>query len=132
MRRNVEEILHCGAVGADDDFFKLGGDSINVLKLAGYLQSLALTPEMVLAGRTPKNIAGLLAEGQEGRGAHISKEIEGQDKRKLAVYEEGAEYPLTDSQMGVYLECVNEPKATMYNIPMCCRQAWTGNDLWTP
>ena len=118
--RGFEEILHCGAVGADDDFFKLGGDSINVLKLAGYLQSLALTPEMVLAGRTPKNIAGLLAEGQEGRGAHISKEIEGQDKRKLAVYEEGAEYPLTDSQMGVYLECVNEPKATMYNIPMCC------------
>ena len=22
--------------------------------------------------------------------------------------------------MGVYLECVNDPEATMYNIPMCC------------
>ena len=33
---------------------------------------------------------------------------------------ERKEYPLTDSQMGVYLECVNDPDATMYNIPMCC------------
>lgn len=33
---------------------------------------------------------------------------------------ERKEYALTDSQRGVYLECVNDPQATMYNIPMCC------------
>ncbi|MDE5967153.1 MAG: amino acid adenylation domain-containing protein, partial [Lachnospiraceae bacterium] len=118
-----EKILHCGKVGTDDDFFKLGGDSINVLKLAGYLEELALTPEIILVGRTPKKIAALLSEELEKSEVFISKEREelSQDKRNLAIPEEGAEYPLTDSQMGVYLECVNEPEATMYNIPMCCK-----------
>ena len=26
-------------------------------------------------------------------------------------------YPLTPSQMGVYLSCMHNPKGTMYNIP---------------
>lgn len=33
---------------------------------------------------------------------------------------ERKEWNLTDSQMGVYLECVNDPTSKMYNIPMCC------------
>ena len=117
-----EEILHCGTVGTDDDFFKLGGDSINVLKLVGYLHELTLTPEMVLVGRTPKKIVALLMEEQVESGVHISGETKelSQDKRYLAIPEERTEYSLTDSQMGVYLECANEPKTTMYNIPMCC------------
>ena len=119
---SFEKILHCGAVGIDDDFFKLGGDSINVLKLAEDLDESALTPEMVLVGRTPKKIAALLAEGREKYGIHIKEGSEPlQDRRcEEAVMKEGAEYPLTDSQMGVYLECINYPETTMYNIPMCC------------
>ena len=112
--RGFEQILHCGTVGIDDDFFKLGGDSINVLKLAGYLEELTLTPEIVLMGRTPKKIAGLLAEKKEEEGLPQNKCCE------EAAMKEGKEYPLTDSQMGVYLECVNYPEAVMYNIPMCC------------
>ena len=30
-------------------------------------------------------------------------------------------YPLTDSQMGVFLECAASPQSTMYNIPVCFR-----------
>lgn len=26
-------------------------------------------------------------------------------------------YPLTPSQMGIYLSCMQNPKGTMYNIP---------------
>lgn len=104
--QGFEEILHCGRVGVDDDFFKLGGDSINVLKLVECLSDIALAPEMVLRGRTPARIATLLEEKQE---------------EKLEKYSgEQKEFVLTDSQMGVYLECVNDPQATMYNIPMCC------------
>ena len=29
------------------------------------------------------------------------------------------EYPLTPSQMGIYLACINDPNGTMYNIPVC-------------
>ncbi len=104
--QGFEEVLHCGRVGVDDDFFKLGGDSINVLKLAEFLSDIDLAPEFVLKGRTPARIAALLEEKQE---------------EKLEKYSgERKEFVLTDSQMGVYLECVNDPQATMYNIPMCC------------
>lgn len=112
--RGFEEILHCGAVGINDDFFKLGGDSINVLKLAGYLSELTLTPESVLMGRTPKKIAELLAEKTKER------KLSQNDSCAGAAMKERKEYPLTDSQMGVYLECVNYPETVMYNIPMCC------------
>lgn len=29
--------------------------------------------------------------------------------------------PMTDSQKGVYLECINEPGSLQYNVPMLCR-----------
>ncbi len=101
-----QEVLHCGTTGREDDFFRLGGDSINVLQLLECLSDLPLTPEMVLRGRTPEMIAGLL----------LVEQTSGIRKADC----ERKEYPLTDSQMGVYLECVNDPDATMYNIPMCC------------
>lgn len=104
--QGFEEVLHCGRVGVDDDFFKLGGDSINVLKLAEFLSDIELAPELVLSGRVPARIAALLEEKREDKLEKHSKERE--------------EYVLTDSQMGVYLECVNDPQSTMYNIPMCC------------
>lgn len=110
MQRRIctafEEILHCGKTGLSDDFFQLGGDSINVLKLIERLAGLPLTPGMVLKGRTPEGIS-LLLQNQHTYGP-----------QKCAAKREM--YPLTDSQMGVYLECESSPEGTMYNIPMCC------------
>lgn len=100
------EILHCGVTGRRDDFFRLGGDSINVLKLLESLSDLPLTPEMVLKGRTPERIAGMIAAEQK---TGVQKAAETRDA-----------YPLTDSQLGVYLECIHAPESTMYNIPMYC------------
>lgn len=34
------------------------------------------------------------------------------------VYEKLSEYPLTQTQMGIYLECIRDEKSTVYNIPM--------------
>ena len=33
----------------------------------------------------------------------------------------GTVCPMTDSQKGVYLECINEPESLQYNVPMLCR-----------
>ncbi len=107
------EILGCGIVGAGDDFFRLGGDSINVLKLAECFRDLHLSPEMVLKGRTPERIERLLEERPGNRDGQESGGPQKQSGSRES-------YPLTDSQMGVYLECMNHPEGTMYNIPMCC------------
>jgi len=65
--QGFEKVLHCGRVGVNDDFFKLGGDSINVLKLAEFLSDIELAPELVLSGRVPAKIAALLEEKQEDK-----------------------------------------------------------------
>lgn len=121
MQRRIceafEEILHCGRTGIGDDFFQLGGDSINVLKLAECLADFPLTPGMVLKGRTPEKIALLLQETTERRD---TRGCGGLSDRLREYAGERKEWSLTDSQMGVYLECMNEPEGTMYNIPMCC------------
>ncbi len=111
------EILHCGKTGIGDDFFQLGGDSINVLKLVECLADFLLTPGMVLQGRTPEKIALLLQEKME---TIDSGERTGALDNLREYAGERKEWPLTDSQMGVYLECINDPEGTMYNIPMSC------------
>jgi amino acid adenylation domain-containing protein/non-ribosomal peptide synthase protein (TIGR01720 family) len=59
------EVLSAPAVGPDDDFFHLGGDSIGAIRLAGRASAagLAFTPRDVFAARTPARLA--LATGQE-------------------------------------------------------------------
>ena len=102
-----EEVLSCGTVGTGDDFFALGGDSIKVLLLIEKTKLDFLTPDMILSGRTPKNIA-LLCEAANGSAAAVH-------------YEAIPEIcPLSDSQRGVYLECAENPDSVMYNIPMLC------------
>ena len=102
-----ERVLHCGRVGAADSFFSLGGDSIKVLMLIEEANIPGLTPADVLQGKTPRGIASL-CEASVGTGVVHSEE--------LLQY-----YPMTDSQKGVYLECIEDPDSVMYNIPMLCR-----------
>lgn len=52
-------VLHVTEVGADDDFFDLGGDSIMAMELAARLRSAGLTvsPRHIVSCRTPEGIA---------------------------------------------------------------------------
>ncbi len=97
-----DEILGCGQVGLNDDFFMLGGDSIKTIKLVAAIDAEGLTREMILLGGTPSEIA----KQYEKRTNAIThnKKIE-------------SEYPLTAAQRGVYLECMSKPESVMYNIP---------------
>ena len=101
-----EQILHCGKCGINDDFFALGGDSIKVLKLLEAVNIDDLTTNKILTGKTPKEIAKLCSR----HGAQYINHSEDIPKSS----------PLTDSQRGVYLECMDEPESTMYNIPFVC------------
>lgn len=54
-----EEVLGAERVGADDDFFRLGGDSIMAIQLAGRASGagLGITPRDVFTARTPAALA---------------------------------------------------------------------------
>lgn len=100
-------VLSCGKTGADDDFIALGGDSIKVLKLLEAAALEGLSADLILRGRTPRKIAALLGE---------------KARPVLAHCDELPEFCLlTESQRGVYLECVSEPESTMYNLPFRCK-----------
>ena len=102
-----EQILHCGTVGTSDDFLNLGGDSIKVLKLIDKIGLPGITPEKVFEARTPKRIAALYSTGQTEHLISHSKETP-----EIC--------PLSDSQLGVYLDSIGQPESTKYNIPVLC------------
>ena len=99
-----EQVLRCGRIGADDDFFALGGDSIKALRLIERSRLNGLTVDMVFSGKTPKNIAALADE------AMFTPVAGPQDIPAVC--------PLNDAQLGVYLECAENPDSIKYNVPV--------------
>lgn len=100
-----EAILEVGQIGRKDDFFAIGGDSIKAIRLQEYCSDLALSSSQIFEGKTPEGIAALCTGEQ-------SDPYQGCEEEK-------AFYPLTDSQLGVFLECLQSPESVMYNIPFC-------------
>ncbi|MEY9994221.1 amino acid adenylation domain-containing protein/non-ribosomal peptide synthase protein (TIGR01720 family) [Streptomyces sp. V4I8] len=63
-----EEVLGVERVGADDDFFRLGGDSIMAIQLAGRASGagLGITPRDVFTARTPAALALTARQATDG------------------------------------------------------------------
>jgi thioesterase domain-containing protein len=60
-----EEILGCGAVGIDDDFFDLGGHSLLAVRMIGRVEQVCgprLPVSTLFAGATIRHLAGALLE----------------------------------------------------------------------
>lgn len=101
--RGFEQVLGLEHIGIRDDFFSIGGDSIKVVILQEELSGLNLTSSAVFEGRTPEKIAlSVSAKGVE------ASRFAGMATRRDA-------YPMTDSQLGIFLECAREPESCMYN-----------------
>lgn len=105
--KGFEAVLMCGKIGACDDYIRLGGDSIKVSKLSLALAEYEITPAMILRGRTPRGIAEV---SRRAKKVEIEHHTELRDS-----------YPLTEAQLGVYLDCVRNPGTKMYNIPVAFR-----------
>ncbi|MCQ2456812.1 MAG: amino acid adenylation domain-containing protein, partial [Clostridia bacterium] len=97
-----EKVLKCGTVGVNDDFFRLGGDSLKILSLIKEADGLGLTPETVLTAKTPGEIAAA-CKGEKAP-----------DYKKYG--DIPAECRLSAIGEGVYLDCVATPESTAYNI----------------
>ena len=100
----MEEVLKCGQIGRNDDFFMLGGDSVKAMETINILDDLPLDTETFFEGKTPKEIASLIENGGKG-------EIAFERVVKDA-------YPLTASQLGVYFAMAADPNTLMYNNPL--------------
>ena len=102
-----EKILSVLQVGIDDDFFTLGGDSIKTMVLIKECEALGLTFVDVMSGRTPRNMA--LKVGATGKNIAVSGKNIALDVQETM--------PLTDSQMGIYLDGIANEFSCKYNIP---------------
>lgn len=102
--RGFEEALKVEQVGIDDDFLAMGGDSIRVMKLASICPELSLTSKMIYSLKTPRKIA----EECEKTGA-------------AKVREKKDRYPLSSSQLGIYIESMNRDGEAVYNNPILLR-----------
>lgn len=97
----------CGLdrVGATDDFFTIGGNSIRVLKVQALCKQLNLTSRIIFDGRTSRRIAQILSEQQTSANALSGT----------------TEAPLTQTQLGIYLECMKHEGEAVYNNPYLYR-----------
>lgn len=104
------ELLGVERVGIDDDFFSLGGDSIKTLVLANRLEPLGLGKSDIFAAHTPRKLASRITGGGS-RTRSLSEYVALKDAPKES-------YPLTESQLSIYLDSGETDRATIYNNVM--------------
>ena len=101
-------VLRLPRVGAEDDFYALGGSSISSIELVAQCTLPDLTASVIFRGRTPRKIAELYrAEGM--RDSTASR------KEKIAAAMEKP-WPLTEEQRYMFDYQLYTPKSTMLNI----------------
>ena len=98
-----EKALSLDHVGIDDDFFELGGDSIRVMEVQTLCPELTLSSQMIYTNRTPKKIANACAHTEQ-----VSYALQ-------------KDYPLSQTQLGIYVECMSRQGEVVYNNGMLFR-----------
>ncbi len=98
-----EKALSIDHIGIDDDFFDLGGDSIRVMEVQTLCPELTLSSQMIYANRTPKKIADACAHTEQVN------------------YAQQKDYPLSQTQLGIYVECMSRQGEVAYNNGMLFR-----------
>ena len=95
-----EKALSIDRIGIDDDFFELGGDSIRVMEVQTLCPELTLSSRMIYANRTPRKIAEACAHTEQ------------------VSYAQQKDYPLSQTQLGIYVESISRHEEVAYNNGM--------------
>jgi len=101
-----ETSLGIAPIGIDDDFFAMGGDSIRVMQLQNLCKEYNLTSSMVYRYRCVKALSEAVSS-QEDQQIHSSKDKD--------------DYPLSQSQTGIFIESINRKGEIAYNNPFLLR-----------
>ena len=103
------KILHVDKVGANDDFFTLGGDSLSTALAAAELEELRVDYKDIYAWRTPRQIAVRLQE-------KTVADLDALDRAARA-----RDQYLTPYQTYFYDALLYDPRQTMLNNPVSFR-----------
>ena len=97
-----ESVFDQKRISLNDDFIRLGGDSLTAIKLVSYLEGYNITVADILSLRTPLAIAGIIRQ--------LSFDLD------MYSLEEGC--PLTESQLNIYLDIISNSKTDSFLIPV--------------
>lgn len=90
----MEVVLSIGKIGINDDFYRLGGNSINAVLLGEESGIEGLSPQIIMRGKTPKGIAAQYEIYAENLKPELTKK-----------YDVQSEYPLTLGQKYNFYDC---------------------------
>ncbi|MBR4514792.1 MAG: amino acid adenylation domain-containing protein [Lachnospiraceae bacterium] len=107
--REFEKVFESDRIGINDDFIRLGGDSLTAVRLVSILGNTGITVGDILRFRTPAAIAEYLKACTDISSADLEK------------YSFDAPCPLLESQLNVYLDESVHDKGTAYHVPYAIR-----------
>ena len=111
MQQKISElclqVLNRGSIGPDTDLFAAGISSIGVIRLCMLLDENFHVPVKIAdfkTNNTVRKLEQLLLKSKQA------------EKYEILV-----DYPLTQTQQGIFVECMSNPDTTIYNIPKLIR-----------
>ncbi len=113
------EVLGYPQVAADDDFFRLGGDSISSMRMAQLLGDVVglSVPGTVLLERPTFDAFAAVLEDEYGLTAErVDAVVASGPREERRVEERAYELPLTPAQRSVFLAVGIEPDSVAYNV----------------
>ena len=105
----MRQVLKLDVVGACDDFYEIGGDSLATIELITLLNWDLLEATMVYEGRTPRKIVALYAAALESQ----RQNLEEQNQRAL-----DKDQPLSGEQMYLFDYHCRFPRSLAWNLPI--------------
>lgn len=105
----MEQVLELDRVGACDDFYEIGGDSLTSIELITLLNWDMLEVAMLYEGRTPRKIVALYTAALESQ----CQSLEEQNQRAL-----DKDQPLSGEQMYMFDYHCRFPYSLAWNFPI--------------
>lgn len=105
----IAQIIKHNEFGVTTNLFNAGMSSLDAIKIASKISdrySISFNAQNIMSGKTIRSIENSLLS------------LEGKDDLYFKSQED---YPLTQSQMGVYYECAKDPNTLKYNIPFALK-----------
>ena len=104
----MEKVLKLERVGLHDDFYEMGGDSLESIQVISESNLPGLVASQIFRGRTPEKIAALYEEAL-ARGKGSNPDAENMESLKEA-------HSLTREQLYMFDYQLYTPASTMYNL----------------